>query len=152
MQPFKKYAYYVGIDPGINNGFALYDTTKKQLVKLQTLSFWKLIALLTDMEEIKLDYCVVIEDTNLNSFIYGKHNGKRGAVRDRVAQNVGSNKRDAALIIEWLEMKGREVKPVKPTSKSLTKIDEVTFKNYTKWEGKSSQHSRDAAFLVYNRQ
>lgn len=141
---------FIGIDPGVNNGFAIYSKNTRSLLMLKTFSFWELMDFIRTQNVCNTDkVCFIVEDPQQNSSLYDKRNDKQGAVRDKVAQNIGSNKRTAQLIFEKLEMIGANYIARKPTKRSGTKMNEQAFKNLTKWDGKSSEHSRDAAMLVY---
>jgi len=64
----------------------------------------------------------------------------------RRAQNIGMNKQIAKTLMEYMESKGIDYAPFRPYMK---KMDAEQFKSYTKWGGRTNQHNRDAARLVY---
>jgi hypothetical protein len=141
---------YIGIDPGKFTGVAAWYKNTKAL-ELHTFSFWETIDYLTmQMEYSKkhnVQLKVVLEDPNQNKPIYfGNKRAVNEATRLRVAQNVGSNKRDAQLMEVFLERNGIEVTLVKPTT---SKWSLSYFQKITKYTGRTSEHARDAAKLVY---
>ena len=58
-------------------------------------------------------------------------------------------KRDAKIWEDFLNSLGVKFAMVAP-SKGLTKLDASKFKQTTKWEKQTNEHSRDAAMLVFN--
>lgn len=65
-------------------------------------------------------------------------------VQQKIAMNVGLNHAAGRLIEEWCIRNEMPYKLVKPSGK----VDAKTFKNITKWEGRTNQDTRDAAMLV----
>lgn len=137
---------FIGIDPGVSCGFALYKPATGYLW-LETFTFWELIQQLTSHVFNEPRPVVYIEDPRGNKPVFFR--GLTIKKNNRVAQNVGSNKRDAALIIEWCRDHGFEVVTVTPNSRSLTKLTAEQFNKMTGYEGRSSQHARDAACIVW---
>ena len=76
-------------------------------------------------------------------------NGKTKATQARL-QGAGSVKRDAKIWEDWCKEHDYEVVFVKPMGKGLKKSAEE-FKRITKWEGRTNEHSRDAAMIVFGR-
>ncbi|WP_316619851.1 hypothetical protein [Psychrobacter sp. ANT_WB68] len=76
-------------------------------------------------------------------------NGKTKATQARL-QGAGSVKRDAKIWEDWCKEHDYEVVFVKPMGKGLKKSAE-DFKRITKWEGRTNEHSRDAAMIVFGR-
>jgi hypothetical protein len=141
----------VGIDPGISTGFAVWDSEKREFTVLKTLDFWKVI------DRLKLlhfnhgkELLVVIEDPNGNKPVFMKKGVKSNAMAIRVGQNVGSNKREASLLIEYCRNKGINVKPVIPGKKATGKgkITKEYFNKISGYTGSTSQHGRDAAMMI----
>jgi len=137
----------IGIDPGVHVGFAVWSRTTKEFEKISTCSFWQCIAELDIMHEAYIDITVVIEDVTQNRPTFNR--GVYGAVQNKISQNVGSNKRDCQLIIEWCEERGIKVVRLRPNKNSMTKKSAAYFRQQTGWTKKTSQHGRDAAFLVW---
>ena len=159
--------FLLGIDPGRNTGIAIIDRDKKKLVKLDTLNFWETVKVLDDFtayiypkddmigfvfeaSEIQLE--VVIEDPNENSFIYNQNVAKLSKqAAMTVAQSVGRNKEQAFLLIDYLEKKGIKYKTVRPRNRNNGggKWTSEYFCKMTGWQGKSNEHNRDAARLIW---
>lgn len=140
---------YIGIDPGKFTGLAVWYNDSKTL-DLYTLSFWEAIDFLTRMIEnckiLDTPMKVVLEDPNQNKPVFQKKGANNTAMMLKIAQNIGSNKRDAQLMEVFLERNGIEVTLVKPTT---SKWSLGYFQKITKYKGRTSEHARDAAKLVY---
>jgi hypothetical protein len=131
--------WYIGIDPGVNTGLAQWDGAE---LVIDTMGFWSLVRWM-DTHDLK-GCTIVIEDPNLIRPTFQRDVGRNAMLR--IAQNVGSNKRDAQLLIEYAESLGLEVRRVKPTT---AKWDAGMLARITGYTGRTSQHGRDAAKLVY---
>ncbi|MCC3156448.1 hypothetical protein LJ737_04320 [Hymenobacter sp. 15J16-1T3B] len=137
---------FIGIDPGVNTGFALSE--RGRLTRLATLTFWEAIAELEQLCDGSRPVHVVIEDPNAHAAMYARLDGIDGRKRTKIAQNVGSNKRDAQLLCEKVLLLGAQLTTVPPKS---TKVNEVIFRSVSGWRDKCSQHARDAGMLVLGR-
>lgn len=137
---------YIGIDPGVETGIAIWYS-KDKVLTLFTLSFWEAINLLHKLSE-KNQIKAILEDPNLNKPIFHKKGVDNEKKARKVAQNVGSNKRDAQLINEFLKIHNIETIIVKPTT---TKWKTTFFRQVTGYKGHASQHAIDAARMVYGR-
>lgn len=147
--------YLIGLDPGINTGFCLYDKTAKKIVKLDTLGFWELFDALEDIKVwIGQEHVTFyIENSALNKPTFAKAGGTTQRKIQKISRNVGSNQRESTLLIEGIRRYGFHVVEIKPTGiKGVKrKWDESTFKKITTHTGRSSQHARDAAMLVFGK-
>jgi hypothetical protein len=127
----------IGIDPGKTTGFAYCEAGELKLV-IST-DFWGCIQLIDDCA----DATVVVELPNTKHVWHNGATSKRSVQRTGV--NVGSCIREAELIVEYLNKKGREYITQKPKGK----VNAEMFKRITGWKGPTNQHSRDAALLVH---
>ena len=148
----------VGLDPGEQTGVAAYDPEARRLRFCTSMSFWKAVQWFnTALGPIEpLDglapgsvALVVIEDARKLP-IYGRHGAVRGARRDKLARNVGRIDLDIGLWVEYLSMRGYQVLLARP-SRGQQKWDAATFKKITRWQGRTNQHGRDSAQLVWGR-
>ena len=156
--------YYIGIDAGNYTGFAVWNSRVKKFRELDTYNFWQAIQRLTEYGNLinkgEAKVTVVIEDVTQNSPVFfakktysdvvGTHEQKLGAVCMQ-AQRVGSVKEKTTLIIEFCEMWKIPIIKQRPTKGSLTKMKADKFKDMTGFEGRTSEHSRDSALLVFGR-
>lgn len=131
---------YIGIDVGTNTGIAIWDSGEKKLLSLETLLIHQA------MEQVEHwyykcdgDVMVIFEDARLRKWY--------GAKSDAKLQGAGSVKRDSAIWEDFLRDKKIPFKGIHPIQ-GMTKLTSIYFKRITKWEGRTSEHSRDAAMLV----
>lgn len=149
---------HIAIDAGATTGIAIWDGT---FLKLDSGGFWDIIYwiekyIYDDLKPNKIDFIIYIENPNLNKITFRR----RGHFRtdDRKAQNVGMNKRDAKLWIEWCELNKIPYVPVKPLRKKKNgvfiwkgvdgKISHQEFISLTKYQKQTNQHERDACLIL----
>lgn len=140
---------YIGIDPGVKTGFAVWDSESRSYVRIDTLDFWG------TYDGVIYEYypsdalpVIVIEDPSQNRPTFDK--GERGARRrEKISQNVGANKREGQLLADRFESLGFEVRRVRPAKGTGSKMNAPAFSRLTGFTGRTSQHGRDAAMLVY---
>lgn len=131
---------YIGIDPGVNTGFALVRDGKLETVCSFTAVQAENVIL---AEKTSGDLIVIVEDARLSKGM-PKHL-QRSAKAD---QGVGSVKRDSQRWEEWLIYHNIAHALVSPRANRYKKCDADLFKRLTGWEGKSNEHGRDAACLL----
>lgn len=141
--------YYIGIDPGKTTGVAIWDG--KKIVKESCPFFGALEIIDTWCQFNEENVEVVIEDPNLNRPTFNRYQGKRMDTKtilsmQKIAQNVGMNKRDAQLIIDYCQRRYVPYRIVKPTT---TKWDAKMLETLTGITERTNQHVRDAIKLVY---
>ena len=145
MATLKKYVYYIGIDPGVHTGFAVWDKINNKLQQVHTLKIHQAMLI------IKYDYSdtpiwentfVRVEDPRMATYLRGDDMHK--------AQGAGSVKRDAGIWEDFLTQLGIPFEMVRPNKKT-TKLNANTFKRITGYTGKTSVHGRDAAMLVFGK-
>lgn len=143
---------FIGIDGGVSNGFAVWNKTRRELVIIETLSFWDCIDRIGDFYDLcrkeNIVLTVVVEDVEMNRPTFARENTNEKMMQ-KISQNVGGVKAYTRLIIEWCERKNIPVIKMRPSKKSATKLSAETFNKITGWEGKTSQHGRDAGMMVY---
>jgi hypothetical protein len=135
----------IGIDPGVNTGFAVYDRNLHKIVLARTVTFWELFRdLLPDYPPSVAD--IVVEDANLNKPTFKEHGGWEGRKREKISRNVGSVQAESRLIIEGLRLMGYTVLSIKPGGK---KWDSQMLERITGYGLRTSQHVRDAIRFCY---
>ena len=87
-------------------------------------------------------HSVVFEDARLRKWF-----GSKGR---EALQGAGSIKRECQLWAEWLAAVGCSYRAVSPHSKG-PKLDAAQFARLTGWPGRTNEHGRDAAMLVFGR-
>ncbi len=136
--------HLIGIDPGMNCGWAETNTNGK-LIVIKTVKLWKLITYLNSFTEtFKENVIIRIEDPNTWIPFKGqKHNACR-------LQGVGGVKQTYKHIIEFLEDNGFEYQNTRIQG-NYKKMTSLKFKQITGWDKPTNEHGRDAAMLVWNR-
>ncbi|WP_078124032.1 hypothetical protein [Leptospira alexanderi] len=148
IKSFEKSAYdpitekfLIGIDPGTMTGLAMWDMERKKLMYVGTYEFFGACEFVRFLKQERgFDVCLIIEDARKRKWFGPNADAKR--------QGAGSVKRDCKL---WEDFCNREEIPfhlVHP-KKGGTKRAATEFEVLTGWEGRTSQHARDAAMLVF---
>lgn len=129
----------IGIDPGKVSGIAIANDSGK-LEFIFDGGFWDVIRAL----EQNPTASVVVELPTTKHVWHGSAKTK-GAIQ-RTGVNVGSCLREAELIVEYLVINNYKHETRKPQGKKNAEY----FKRITGWSGKTNQHMRDAALLIFN--
>lgn len=135
---------FIGIDTGVHTGFAVWHSDSKYFAEVSTMTITqameriKMIAEIRGRENIRL----FIEDARQRKWF-----GQTG--RERL-KGAGSVCRDGKIWEDWCEEQGLHYRLIAPKN-NRTKLSAAQFKTLTKWQGKTSEHSRDAALLIYGR-
>lgn len=135
----------VGLDPGVETGWAIWDVKAQRLTDVQTLRIDEAMFAILAMWGVPRDLIrVVFEDARQRTWF-----GPRGtAAQERAKlQGVGSVKRDCAIWEEFLTAHGIPYVAQKPVA-GATKWKADYFKKVTGWTARTSEHGRDAAVLV----
>ena len=134
----------VAIDPGVHTGFAV--TVNGDLTDVETYTFTEAQAWLLNCSayaDPEKQGCrtleLVIEDPRGQYVPYNQREPQR-------IKGVGSVERDCKLWIEFCEFYGIPYRLVKPGK--YRKIDAATFRKWTGWHGRTSEHARAAAMMV----
>lgn len=167
-----KTSIIIGLDPGSQTtGIACWNEKDCKFIQLMTKTFWEAVGFLNEVKEgreINLNGTIkgvglIIENPYLNKPVFpmksetedfkkaiqtGDYELHEKTLRifSRRAQNIGMNKKLSLLMIDIANMKGFRVTEVRP---SKSKLNAGDFNRKTGWKGKSSQHSRDAARLIF---
>jgi hypothetical protein len=139
----KKYRYYIGIDTGVNTGFALWDAKEKIFQVVKTMKIHEALRLISAMYragDTSKNTFIRVEDARLRRWF-----GRTGVEK---LQGAGSIKRDAVIWEDFLKDIGIDFEMVAPKENS-TKMKSEHFAKLTKWKKPTNYHSRDAAMLVF---
>lgn len=131
--------YFIGIDAGTHTGVAIWDKQEKRFVKIVTTSILKAIDIVRRYN-IEDEVQVRIEDAR-------KRNWFGNAGRERL-QGAGSVKRDCAIWEEFLNDEKIPYMLIAPKNNS-TKMSADSFSRLTGYSGRTNEHNRDAAMLVF---
>ena len=135
---------WVGIDCGSHTGFAVWDGEK--LIACETLQIHTALSRVAEMAKHE-EVTVVFEDARKRTFLprersISEYRGK--------LMGAGSVKRDCAIWEDFCRDLGIDYIPVPPQA-GLTKWPADYFNKVTGWKGRTSDHARDAALLVYGK-
>lgn len=137
---------YIGIDPGTHTGVAIWDKTSRRLELVDTMTITKAIELVKANVELTKSFggevVVFIEDARKRTWF--------GSANREKLQGAGSVKRDCSIWETFCEELGVECRKIAPKH-NATKLSASQFKVLTNWAGRTSEHSRDAAMLVFGR-
>ena len=137
----------IGIDPGTHTGVAVWDTREGKFLSLETLPIHKALNLVCkwqqDCKDRDVSMDVTFEDARQRTW-FGT-----GNVSAKM-QGAGSVKRDCSIWEDFLRDKGIPFW-AKPPVKGATKVSAEYFKMVSHYQGRTSEHSRDAAMLVIGR-
>ena len=134
----------IGIDPGTHTGMAVWDTREGKFLSLETLPIHiALTRVLAIAERHRDDVQVVFEDARQRTW-YGK-----GDTNAKL-QGAGSVKRDCSIWEDFCKDYGIPFW-AKPPVKGATKVSADYFKMVSHYQGRTSEHARDAAMLVIGR-
>lgn len=132
--------FVVGIDAGVSSGLCIFDRECQMFTKLATTDFHEVYALAEKLDKDK--FLIVIENPDSARAMYtrtDKYDG--GRYREKMAANIGSNRREATLLIERFEACGFAVQKVTPKG---GKWSAEQLKQHTGIATRTSQHVRDA--------
>ena len=137
---------WVGIDTGTHTGLAVWEGG--HFTELVTVPLHRALERVAQLAaQHPGDVRVVFEDARQRKWIPRERSFSQMKGR---AMGAGAVKRDAAIWQEFLEDKGIPFDAV-PPRKGLTKWSADTFAAVTGYRGRTSDHARDAALLVFGR-
>ena len=130
----------MGVDPGSNTGIALYQAG--QLAELQTIEPFQLVEVI----ETVMPARVVFEDSRLQPHTWSRK--LSAAAQLKVARDVGQIDAWCRLIVATCERLGIPAHGISPKAKGA-KLNTEQFRALTGWEGRSNEHTRDAACVAW---
>lgn len=137
---------YIGIDPGTETGLAVWDSHRGRFVSLDTLAIHKAMHKVGMWQQTCIDtgteLMVIFEDARQRTWF-----GDRSTAK---LQGAGSVKRDCSIWEDYCTDMGIPFRAV-PPQKGGTKVSSGYFKMISGWQGRTSNHARDAAMLVLGR-
>lgn len=126
----------IGIDPGTHTGIAIKQDNA--LVKLETMRIYDALQTVERWSRLEGGAFVRVEDARLRTWF-----GKSGPERWKGAGSIG---RDCAIWEEFLTELQIPFEMVHPKFVKETTAD--YFKRLTGWNGRTSKHAREAAWLI----
>ena len=137
---------WIGIDPGVDTGFAIWDSSAKCFKFIGTLKIHEAL------NRVAVELCsdkpfrVVFEDARKRKW-YGNNTDEKDRAR---LQGAGSVKRDCSIWEDALTDWGVSFHKSAPKN-GITKMDADYFRKLTGYTKRTSEHGRDAAMLVFGR-
>ena len=138
---------YIGIDPGTHTGIAFWDSTKREFIELSTIPIHQALLKVKKFyndNKGHCDICVIFEDARQRTW-FGRDKNTNAKL-----QGAGSIKRDCSIWEDFCKDYQIPYRAV-PPQKGGTKWTAEYFNYVTGWQGKTSNHARDAALLVLGR-
>lgn len=136
----------IGIDCGVNTGFAV--AVDKKLSLVTSFKIHEAMDMVREYnhqsKEMGSRLIVYVEDARKRS---QNPRDKRAMLKQ---QGVGSVKRDAKIWEDFLKDEEIEFVLIDPKT-NKTKLDANKFKLYTGFSLKTNEHGRDAAMLIFER-
>lgn len=145
-----KYYYYIGIDPGVNTGYALWSAHQKRFCYISSGTITEVMDwvkwLVSETTKNNVTLFVRVEDARKRKW-FGPSKNPFSKL-----QGAGSVKRDCKMWEDFLTEQGIPFEMVDPKDmKGMTKVNAETFNKMTKWDKPTNEHSRDSAMLVLNK-
>lgn len=132
----------IGLDPGATTGYAEWCCSAQRLVTVESMLIHQAMARVRERLASGLLSAVVWEDARLRTWF--------GAKGREALQGAGSIKRDCSIWEAYLAELGCTEQRLKPQAGG-TKWPADRFTRLTGWAGRTNEHARDAAMLVYGR-
>lgn len=143
--------FYIGIDTGTHTGLAVWNGALRRFEVVETMPLHRALLCVHEYQErcadLGVPLTVVFEDARQRKWIPQERNNSE--YRGRL-MGAGAVKRDAVIWEEFLTDYKITFEKRAP-SKGLTKWNQEQFERLTGWKGRTSNHARDAAMLVYQR-
>ena len=137
----------VGIDPGVNTGLAVWDSSARQFLDIRCSGIVNAMEYLRRLREERKISLVVFEDARQRKWIPREKD--LAEFRGR-AMGAGSVKRDSSIWEEWCEYNHIEFVKT-PPRQGMTKWTDLAFRGVTGYDRRTNEHGRDAAMLVFGR-
>lgn len=139
--------YAIGIDCGVSTGIGIWDYLNKELLMVQTVAIHQAMDIVRAWAKDPAfqPLFIRVEDARQRKIIPYENNEK--AERGR-REGAGSVKRDAKIWEDFLEYLGCRFQMVAPKD-NKTKLTAEAFRKLTGFQGKTNEHGRDAAGLVF---
>jgi hypothetical protein len=129
----------IGIDPGVKTGLAIWNREHKSMIIIYSSGILQVMKCVLNHKDQVLK--VRMEDARKRKWF--------GKTDREVLQGAGSIKRDCQIWEEFFELHNISFELVAPKN-NKTKLDAKLFSKLTGWVGRTNEHERDAAMLVYN--
>lgn len=140
---------YVGIDPGVTTGFAVWDGAAKRMLAVDSMAVHVAMREVEGLHRGGKLALVVFEDARLRKW-FAAADRRQSASGAGVREGVGSVKRDCGIWTDFLTDLGVKFLAVAP-QRGATKWSPAHLAKLTGWTARTNNHGRDAAALVVGR-
>jgi len=148
----KKYNIIIGIDPGTKTGVAIFKPLFKSFNYINTLKIHEAIVLIADFVEDHPHAKIIVRIEDARTW---KPFSKNRRESDAKKMGAGSIRRDCAIWEDFLADIKKEFPNVDyefvNLQSNVKKLSADTFKRITGYEGKTTEHSRDAGILAFRK-
>ena len=146
---------HIGIDPGTKTGLAVWSSTNKELMQVETMQIHKALFFIAE-------YTFPIYSGEVKIWLENPNKAKQPHAKHKL-KGAGSICRDFAIWrdflndykIEWQEIdprhKGKLYQAFGVKTNKVGKPLAKSFNEVTGWQGRASEHAREAALFVYKR-
>ena len=139
---------FVGLDTGVHTGIAVWDSRAKQLTNVRTVKIHEAMKMVEELHEATAgNILVVFEDARQRKWLPRERSLREFKGR---AMGAGSVKRDATIWQDFLTDARIPFEMVPPRA-GMTKWNKAYWEKVTGYKGRTSEHGRDAALLVWGR-
>lgn len=140
---------WIGIDPGEHTGVAVWDGKARRLIECATLPLHRALRLVGEYNDKApaRGLRVVFEDARQRRWL--PRESSASEYRGKL-MGAGAAKRDARIWEEYLTDLDVAFEALAPRA-GMTKWDAAQWARVTGWKGRTSEHARDAALLVFGR-
>lgn len=135
---------YVGIDTGTHTGVAIWDTRTQMFLSIECVKIHVAMRIIESL-------CSCNEGNVVVRFEDARQRNWFGTAGREQLQGAGSIKRDCTIWEDYLTDLHARFEAI-PPRKNLTKMTAEAFERITGWKGRTNEHERDAAMLVYQAQ
>lgn len=140
----KNFDLIIGIDAGTHTGFAVWNVHLQRFIHIETYKIHQAIDKVKEYLQSGGSVKVVIEDARKRQWFDDKKNNRAKL------QGAGSIKRDCTIWEDFCEDLGISYELIAPKH-NVTKLTSEKFVVWTGYKGKTNEHNRDAAMLVFGR-
>ena len=136
---------YIGIDTGVHTGIAVWNSERKEFVMVDTMKIHEAMNLVYDYADSDSPLHVRFEDARQRKWIPMSKNMTAELGR---AQGAGYVKAHCQIWEDFLTDYRIPFEAIAPR-RNVTKLSAEQFGRITGYKGRTNEHSRDAAMLVY---
>ena len=136
---------YIGIDTGVHTGIAVWNSERKELAVVATMKIHEAMNIVYDYADSDSPLQVRFEDARQRKWIPMSKNMTAELGR---AQGAGYVKAHCQIWEDFLTDYRIPFEAIAPR-RNVTKLSAEQFGRITGYKGRTSEHARDAAMLVY---